>query len=55
MKGADNSMEIMIDCDKEIARLTKEKEELIDKFVRRYESINAQIKYLKSLKENRVV
>lgn len=53
--GADNSMEIMIDCDKEIARLTKEKEELIDKFVRRYESINAQIKYLKSLKENRVV
>lgn len=46
-------MEVTIDCDKEIARLTKEKEELIDMFIVRCESINAQIKYLKYLKENK--
>lgn len=43
--------EVMIDCDKEIEKLRKEKEELIDKFVTKAENINAQIRYLKSLKE----
>lgn len=43
--------EVTLDCDKEIEKLRKEKEELIDKFVTKAESINAQIRYLKSLKE----
>lgn len=42
---------VTVDCDKEIARLKKEKEELVDRFIRSAETINAQIKYLKSLKE----
>lgn len=43
--------EVTIDCDKEIENLRKEKEELIDRFVTKAENINAQTRYLKSLKE----
>ena len=43
--------EVTIDCDKEIEKLRKEKEELINKFITKAESINAQIRYLKQLKE----
>ena len=43
--------EVTIDCDKEIGKLRKEKEELIDRFVQKAEDINAQIRYLKLLKE----
>jgi len=43
--------EVTIDCDKEIERLLEEKNQLIDRFVTKAESINAQIRYLKSLKE----
>ena len=42
---------MVIDIDAEIQRLKKEKEELIDRFVQKAEDINAQIRYLKSLKE----
>ena len=44
-------MILVIDIDSEIQRLKKEKEELIDRFVQKAEDINAQIRYLKSLKE----
>ena len=43
--------EVIIDCNKEIARLKEEKIKLIDRFVAQAEGINAQIRYLKSLKE----
>lgn len=43
--------EVTIDCDKEIEKLRKDKEGLIDRFVTKAESINAQIRYLKRLKE----
>lgn len=44
-------MTVSVDCDKEIERLKKEKDELVNRFIEKAESINAQIRYLKSLKE----
>lgn len=43
-------MKITIDCDKEIERLQKDKEHLISEFITKAEGINAQIKYLRKLK-----
>jgi hypothetical protein len=44
-------MMVNVDCDKEIERLKKEKDELVNRFIEKAENINAQIRYLKSLKE----
>lgn len=43
--------EIVINPDKEIERLKKEKDELIDRFMLKCEGINAQIRYLRRLKD----
>lgn len=43
-------MKITIDCDKEIERLQNDKEHLISEFITKAEGINAQIKYLRELK-----
>lgn len=48
-------MTVVIDCDKEIEKLKNEKEKLIDKFVADAEAINAQIKYLRRLKDSREI
>ena len=46
-------MKITIDCDKEIERLQNDKEHLISEFITKAEGINAQIKYLRELKNKK--
>lgn len=44
-------MEVVIDTTKEIERLRKEKDELVETFVSKVECINSQIKYLRCLEQ----
>lgn len=45
------SKTVIIDIDTEIKKLQKEKNALIDRFMLKCEGINAQIKYLRRLKD----